>query len=84
MKKILCLVIAIILMLTCVGCSGGKIADKNKDSLSGRFYTVADGNHDGDPVKIIIDRETNVMYLKHWYGITVMFDADGKPLLWEG
>lgn len=37
---------------------------------------------------IVVDRETGVMYLVYEYnrgaGITIMVDADGKPLIWEG
>ena len=36
---------------------------------------------------VIVDRETKVMYLNYGDysgGLTVMVDADGKPLLYEG
>lgn len=38
--------------------------------------------------KIVVDKETGVMYfmldISRGGGITVMVDADGKPLIWEG
>lgn len=33
--------------------------------------------------RIYVDTETGVMYL-YGNGLTVMVDADGKPLIWEG
>ena len=79
MKKILCLVIAIMLMLTCVGCEN----EGNDIITDGRFMVIEDGFADSGRVCVVVDKETNVMYLKYHYGITVMLDADGKPLLWE-
>lgn len=82
MKKILCLVIAIMLMLTCVGCSNSK---DNKVITDGRFSRVEDGYFEGGiPASIVVDIETKVMYLVTGGSLTVMLDADGKPLLWEG
>lgn len=44
--------------------------------------------HNEDGFKIYYDKKTKVMYLvKYVYkggGITVLVDADGKPLLYEG
>ena len=81
-KKILCLVIAIMLMLTCVGCDSA--SEEHEGYLDGRFDLVATGTHNSNPTSILVDKETGVMYLHYYYGVTVMFDADGKPLLWEG
>ena len=83
MKKILSLVITIMLMLTCVGCTSD-VPEEYKEYLDGRFYTAATGDHDGNQLRIVVDKETKVMYLQYYYGFTVMLDADGKPLLWEG
>ena len=82
MKKILCLVIAIMLMLTCVGCSN----ENNNTITDDRFVVVEDGWADGNRAFIMVDKETKVMYLTFSCGggITVMLDTDGKPLLWEG
>lgn len=81
MKKILCLILIVITMLTCVGCSN----DDNEIITDNRFITVEYGFDDkGNAIRIVVDTETNVMYFTYQTGITVMLDADGKPLLWEG
>lgn len=82
MKKILCLVIAIMLMLTCTGCSN----NGNKVITDSRFIHVEQGFDDKEnSMYIVVDTETKVMYLvRPRVGVTVMLDADGKPLLWEG
>ena len=81
MKKILCLVIAIILMLTFVGCNN----NGNETIVDDRFEIVEDGWTNSNRAFIMVDKETKVMYLMFngGGGITVMLDADGKPLLWE-
>ena len=80
-KKILYLIITIMLMLTYVGCSTTpeekEIHDRMK-CVQQIDYRYALG------YSIYVDTETNVMYLARAKGgITVMLDADGKPLLWE-
>lgn len=74
MKKLI-VCAALIGMLLC-GCSGA-------DSfMNDRFITVQkDGNY-----SILVDTETNVLYLRflggYHYGITVLLNADGTPMLW--
>ena len=89
MKKILCLVIAIILMLTCVGCDNitmetTKDIKDDMDNIS-MFVLI----EDAASYQIVYHKETKVMYAISvgYYNLgifTVMLDADGKPLLWEG
>ena len=78
MKKILSLAIAIILMFTYTGCSN----EGNKEITDDRFEYIEIGWIDGIYTMMIVDKETKVIYLRS-DGITVMLDADGKPLLWE-
>ena len=82
MKKILCLVLIVMMLLTCVGCSN----KGNNTITDDRFVVIEDGWADGNRAFIMVDKETKVMYLTFncGGGITVMLDADGKPLLWEG
>ena len=59
----------------------------NSDSaMNGRFITAeTDGYY-----AIFVDTQTNVMYLKrdtgsnYQYGITVLLNSDGTPMLWDG
>lgn len=61
---------------------------------SGRFMVVEKFGYDteifsGRPVYIFVDKHTGVMYLQvngnsGACGMTVMMDAEGKPLIWEG
>ena len=46
---------------------------------------VEDGWADENRAFIMVDKETKVMYLTFncGGGMTVMLDANGKPLLWE-
>ena len=70
-------------------------ADDTEDlANSGRFMVVEKFGYNtkifsGRPVYIFVDKHTGVMYLQvngnsGACGMTVMLDADGKPLLWEG
>lgn len=37
------------------------------------------------PYEIFVHEETGVMYVsEHNYGLTVMVDANGNPLIWKG
>ena len=91
MKKILSIFICIcILAFSLVACCGSgtaeaKVEEYNRlsvieDTEVGRGGTV-------DSTYILVDDETGVCYLYvegiECYTITVMYDADGKPLIWE-
>ena len=48
-----------------------------------RFQRVIKDNY--SDLIVYVDTETNVMYLiSNYGGACVMFDAEGKPLLWDG
>ena len=80
-KKILCLVIAIMLMLTCVGCSTTLEDESSEGSM---FVRVEWEVLNGDTYSVVYHKDTKVMYTVSQSTIfTVMLDADGKPLLWE-
>lgn len=55
-----------------------------KDNEQPRFRRVIKDNY--STLRVYVDTETNVMYLirSDCGGICVMFDAEGKPLLWDG
>ena len=81
-KKILCLVIAIMLMLTCVGCNSVESVELYSSSM---FTKIEKVWMDGYFFNVVYHQQTKVMYTVSYEGIiTVMLNADGKPLLWEG
>ena len=82
MKKILCLVIIVTMLLTCVGCSTTLEDESHKTSM---FIRVEQEMLNGSSYSVVYHKETKVMYaVSYTAAFTVMLDADGKPLLWEG
>lgn len=71
MNKKLIILLLIILSLFLTGCG----------NLYDRFEIVED---DPPDYRIVMDKETGVLYLNRNYGFTVLLDKDGKPLLYEG
>ena len=86
MKKILCLVIAIMLMLTCVGCAEMETVQETQQQTSKKsMFVLIESNVLWNKYNIVYHKETKVMYaVGNDTVFTVMLDADGKPLLWEG
>lgn len=81
MKRIAAIAL-IVLILT--GCTSSKIVNDKPVAVS-RFVVVEDCSL----CRVVVDRETKVMYTVSYgtYNIgifTMLVDADGKPLLWEG
>lgn len=74
MKKLI-VCAAIVGMLLC-GCGASSSA------MNGRFVQVESTG----AYSILVDTETNVMYFRYVdgysYGITVLMNADGTPMLW--
>ena len=85
MKKILCLVITIMLMMTCIGCSDSKMAEAEQtESQESLFVIVESDLYHGYWYSVCYHKDTKVMYTIGQYNeFTVMLDADGKPLLWK-
>ena len=88
MKKILCLVLVVMMLLTCVGCAEMETVQETQQEETGNksmFVKVEYGHTHGGMYSIVYHKETKVMYTISQDNIfTVMLDADGKPLLWEG
>jgi hypothetical protein len=91
MKKILCLFITVLLLLTCVGCSAEikdtettkSIADSS--SCGSSFIVVEKDFINGYWYRIAYHKDTKVMYvLGHYCDFTVMLNPDGSPMIWEG
>lgn len=83
MKKLI-ISLFITMLIILIGWLLKDIAIPNVNATDNRFILV----HKEDDLKIYCDKKTKVMYLvKSIYkggGITVLVDADGKPLLYEG
>lgn len=94
-KKIFCLLLLLIMpvMVLC-GCKEVPISDDYTIEENDRFVYVKEYAIDEDTAfKILMDKETKVMYLyyfsylsngKTMTGMTVMLNADGTPMIWEG
>lgn len=88
------LILVIFLLLFLVGCNQQHANVSPALNPPPRFSVVYDWVDHGDitttgeRVRIIVDRETKVMYFFDFRGrgagLTVMVDANGKPLLWDG
>lgn len=85
MKKIICFVVAFLLSLVLFCACSGNDNYIRTVSAEERFVTVG---YEPNECEVIVDAETRVMYLfvKNGYGggLTVMVDADGNPLIYEG
>lgn len=87
MKKIIALLIILIMVsVLFAGCSG-RTENGNKS------YEVCDGVSMVRVIRneqfiVYVHKETRVMYLSsNWTysgGVTVMLDADGSPMIWNG
>ena len=76
MKKIFCIFIAIALCLCMCAC-GGPEPIRSSDTLFEVVARYYDCN-------ILRCKETNVLYIDYSYGMSVMFNADGSPMVWSG
>ena len=84
MKKILCLFIIILILLTFTGCSSTQV-NANSEENASSFIVVEREIFNGYYYKVVYHKDTKVVYaLSHYNVFTVMLDAEGKPLLWEG
>ena len=80
MKKLLCLFIAMLLIVTCTACSAA-VEDYNSD---GPFVFVESGFLANYWYKIVYHKDTKVMYVVgHYDDFTVMLNPDGSPMIYE-
>lgn len=83
-KKLFCLLLILILPI-CFLFSGCR----NAETLSTKDFAIISYSANGEATTVIyVHKKTRVMYLyiKIAYsgGLTVMLDANGKPLIYEG
>lgn len=94
MKKFL-FVLILVVMLPFMLCScGSQKKDSEDTTLIDRFVVVESitDNVFGYTKSIIVDTETRVMYYQYrsfsgergFSGITVLYNADGTPMIYEG
>lgn len=86
MKKLILLALILAMALVLFACSETNEEDNAVYSLcDGVTFVKVVERGDFD---IYVHEETGVMYIseygQHQSGLTVMLDANGKPLIWEG
>ena len=84
MKKKLISLLLVLVMPMLVLCGCGNAEEKYiEDSM---FVVVDHINVDGTCIYyVLVNKETRVMYLTQYKGgMTVMLNADGSPMLYEG
>ena len=91
MKKLIAIILCAVLCLGMCGCGSEDISatyseEKEQVEVGSRLVRVfRHAPAVGVSVYIYVDTETRVMYMVGYEsGLTVMVDAEGKPLLWEG
>ena len=98
MKKKLFLILLILLLLimpVMLLCGCGKVPkseDFSTENIDRFLFIKQYGDNNGETIQILVDKETRVMYMFYHdnggnsgtAGLTVMLNADGTPMLWEG
>jgi hypothetical protein len=90
-KIFIAAVITVIIIILLSSCGSGVVEAKADAGMTERFMIVDDYTMNSVQYKVFVDTYTKVQYLQiqHWttYGegeaVTVLVDADGRPLLWE-
>ena len=70
MKKIFILLLLCVFLTGCV----------SYPEYEGRLVIV----HRSVSYRIMVDTQTRVCYFQHGHGLSVMLDADGSPILYDG
>ena len=84
-KRILCLLIVIILILACVGCNDSvPSVEDTLPKASSSMFVIVEQNSLWSRYYVVYHKETKVMYAVSCDTVfTVMVDAEGKPLLYS-
>ena len=75
MKKILSILMVIAISISILGCAMAPVV-----SSENLFETVAEYTD----CTVKRHKETNVLYVDDGYGVSVLLNADGTPMIWEG
>lgn len=83
MKRLIISLFACVSLLLFVGCTSSASAVV----ANGRFEIPLSEQQGGGKITVVVDKETNVMYMfiqaGYKGGLTVMVDENGSPLLWS-
>ena len=86
-NKIICLLLSILLVfIFLVGCTGLNSEDVPKDELETEVFVIVEkGYTTGYYYSVVYHKQTKVMYILSNDNIaTVMVDAEGNPVTYEG
>ena len=75
-KRFSAIFVVLALCLSLCAC-GGPETVRSSDSLFEVVATYSD-------CYVLRNKETNVLYVDYSYGMTVLFNADGTPMVWSG
>lgn len=86
-KKLIALLITVTLALSLTACGDSVSIVENEDTAKESMAKFERHTLD-DSYSILVDKQTGVCYLEYsgvagQYGITVMWNADGTPKIWE-
>lgn len=89
MKKLIAIILIFTVAFACLACSVTRTYEKIQPSwMDARFLIIDDSNNGLGYMRIIVDKETGVMYLFHGSGykggMTTMVDASGNPMIYDG
>jgi len=87
MKKLLCLLVGLLLLISLSGCDVNKSPAENISQYKGALVYIGDEIVHGDRFNYYYDKDTKVMYVANdsYYsgGITPLYNADGTLRLYE-
>ena len=91
MKKFIICLLCVLIIPACLlfsGCGVEKTKGYSRENNNRFCYVKEYKIHGEGSFYILVDKETKVMYLcqdnPYQYGMTVLLDSDGKPMLYEG
>lgn len=98
MKKIKNYILIIFVVILCIFCLSSCVENKNYEEYQptqGSMFICIESYEDPylGNVKILVDKETRIMYMYYWKysnndygtsGITILYDSDGKPKKYNG
>ena len=94
MKKLVITLLAFLTLFSFTACNNNKNYEEYQ-LTQGSMFTCIESYEDPylGTIKILVDRETRIMYMQYWEngskdygvsGITVLYDSDGKPKKYNG